>query len=480
MMQYRPVLWPFRFHRLDPKQVVVISETGDHAFLTQEELEALVYAPANLPLDRFAELKSKFFLGQEGAIGVPRLLASRIAAKKEVVVGGPSLHLIVPTLQCAHSCRYCQVSRSLDDNGFSMSFEQLDAACDTIFQSPSRTLTIEFQGGDPLLRFDLVKHAINRITARNQREPRHLRFVIASTLHQLDEEMCDFFSEHPVFLSTSVDGPASLHNKNRPLPSRDSYERTMAGIQLARTRLGQDSVSALMTTTKESLLEPEAIVDEYVRLGFNEIFIRPLSAHGFAKRNERVLSYTLEEFCTFYEKAFERVLHWNREGVPIREVTAGLIFNKILSPFDAGYVDLQSPTGSGLGVLVYNYDGYVYPSDEARMLAETGDTSLRLGRIGDSLKTLLEGAVVRKLVRSSLVRYVPGCRECAFNTYCGPDPVSTYNQFGSMDAPVNQTEHCKRQMWMFDFFFRRLRDSDSWFMDLAHDWSMPQPMQEPC
>jgi MoaA/NifB/PqqE/SkfB family radical SAM enzyme len=228
------------------------------------------------------------------------------------------------------------------------------------------------------------------------------------------------------------------------------------------------------------LLEPEAIVDEYVGLGFSEIFLRPLSSHGFAKRNERVIGYSLKEFCAFYEKAFERVLFWNREGVPIREVSACLAFNKILSPFDSGYVDLQSPTGSGLGVLVYNYDGYVYPSDEARMLAETGDTSLRLGRIGDSLGTLLAGPVVKNLVSSSLVGYVPGCRECAFNPYCGPDPIGAYNQFGTMKAPVYLTEHCKRQMWMFDFLFRRIRDADSWFMDLAHDWAVPQSLMEPC
>jgi hypothetical protein len=37
--------------------------------------------------------------------------------------------------------------RSLDAYGFSLSTEQLDAAYDTIFQSPSETLTVEFQGG---------------------------------------------------------------------------------------------------------------------------------------------------------------------------------------------------------------------------------------------------------------------------------------------------------------------------------------------
>ena len=167
------------------------------------------------------------------------------------------------------------------------------------------------------------------------------------------------------------------------------------------------------------------------------------------------------------------MLHWNRQGIPVREVAAAIALNKILSPFDAGYVDLQSPTGSGLAVLVYNHDGYVYPSDEARMLAASGDVSLRLGRIGDDLHTLLGSKVQRILVASSLSKIVPGCRDCTYNVYCGPDPVSSYNEWGSCAAPVQATDHCKRQRWLFDFLFSRLNAGDVWFEDLAHMWAQP-------
>ncbi|HKP03943.1 MAG TPA: hypothetical protein VJU77_11370 [Chthoniobacterales bacterium] len=42
----------------------------------------------------------------------------------------------------------------------------------------------------------------------------------------------------------------------------------MEGIPRVRRRLGDDAVSALMTSTVESLEQPEAIIDEYVDLGF--------------------------------------------------------------------------------------------------------------------------------------------------------------------------------------------------------------------
>lgn len=473
MMSPKHTLNPFGFHRLDADQVVAISSSGDFAFLQQNELECLVNNPAGLALNRLAELKSKFFIGDDGQSGSLRLLASRLAANKESILSGPSLHIFVPTLQCAHSCKYCQVSRSLDATGFSMSTDEIDIACDMVFQSPSKTLTIEFQGGDPLLRFDLVRRAIDRIDLKNSVENRVIRFVIASTLHQLTEEMCRYLKEHEVYLSTSLDGPERLHNRNRPLPTKDAYQRTLSGIELARKHLGDDSVSALMTTTKESLAFPEEIVDEYVKVGFNEIFLRPLSLYGFAKRNEHSVGYSLEEFKLFYERAFDRVLYWNEQGRPLREATAAVLLNKMLSPFDGGYVDLQSPSGAGLAALVYNYDGFVYPSDEARMLAESGDVSLRLGKIGTPLDQLLDSEVMRNLISSSFVKLTPGCHDCAFNVYCGPNPVDAQSAFGTMSPPVFWTDHCKKHMWLFDFLFRKLKGAEKEYLSHLYDWAMP-------
>ncbi|MDG1074030.1 MAG: His-Xaa-Ser system radical SAM maturase HxsB [Methylophilaceae bacterium] len=467
-------LYPFKFHRFSLNELLVVSTSGDFSFLEQSQLEQLIEDPKLLPLPLQAELKSKFFWGGSESKGTLRLLTSRIATKKELVTSGPSLHIFVPTLQCEHTCKYCQVSRSLESSGFSMSEAQIDLACDTVFQSPSQSLTIEFQGGDPLLRFDLICRAIDRISLLNISEKRDVRFIVTSTLHQLTESMCSYFKENNVYFSTSIDGPISLHNANRPLPNKDSYQRTLHGISMVRELVGCDSVSALMTTTKSSLLHPEEIVDEYVRLGFKEIFLRPLSMYGFAHRNRKSLSYSLDEYKDFYEKAFDRIIFWNKNGYCLQEAATSILLNKMLSPFDNGYVDLQSPTGSGLATLVYNYDGYVYPSDESRMIVESGDTSLRLGKIGDKLEVMLRSPVMQNLVRFSLVNYVPSCSDCAFNNYCGPDLVEAKGKFGSMSVPVMWTDHCKRHKWLFDLLFRKLKSADEDFLNLAYNWAKPK------
>jgi His-Xaa-Ser system radical SAM maturase HxsB len=471
---YQSIALPHASRALGDGRTVVVAKTGDHAVLTAEEFRCLGTDPGTLSIERQAALRSLHLLASSGPRdGGRRLEKSRIAARRETVLTGPSLHIIVPTLQCEHSCKYCQVSRSLDDESHVMSADDLDAACSTILQSRAAAITVEFQGGDPLLRFDLVTRAVERIEDLNRSKAKRLRFVVASTLHQLTAAMCEFLHEHDVYLSTSVDGPADLHNANRPTPSRDSYQRTVSGLNLARQSLGADAVSALMTATKASLSRPEDIVDEYVALGLSDIFVRSLSAYGFAKRNEAHLGYDLDAFRPFYEKCFERVLWWNRRGVALREVQASIILNKLLSPFDSGYVDLQSPTGAGLATLVYNYDGYVYPSDEARMLRETGDTSLRLGHIGAPIDALIDSAVVRSLVGASLTEFTPGCDSCAYSPFCAPNPVDAQAQFGTLTAPVHLTGHCQRHLCLFDFFVRRIDQADEWTLDLFHAWARP-------
>ncbi|MDR0042188.1 His-Xaa-Ser system radical SAM maturase HxsB, partial [Acinetobacter baumannii] len=70
---------------------------------------------------------------------------------------------------------------------------------------------------------------------------------------------------------------------------------------------------------------------------------------------------------------------------------------------------------------------------------ETGDISLRLGKIGEPLSQLLSSNLQRNIIASSLNFNDPSCRECAYLPYCGPDPISAYNEFKMMAPPTHLT-----------------------------------------
>jgi hypothetical protein len=137
------------------------------------------------------------------------------------------------------------------------------------------------QGGEPLLNFPLIEHIV--LAAKSARSDKKIDFVIASNLALLTDEHLAFCKSHDLLLSTSLDGPADLHNKNRPRPGGNSHELAVRGIRRAQEFLGKDRVSALMTTTERSLSRVTDIIDEYLCLGLDGIFLRPLSPYGFAE-----------------------------------------------------------------------------------------------------------------------------------------------------------------------------------------------------
>ena len=385
------------------------------------------------------------------------LLALKTRTRYRHLPQSTGLHIFVASLRCEHSCPYCQVSRQSSDKArFDMSKETAWRGLDLTFRSPSEALKIEFQGGEPLLNFELIKEVVIEAERRNQDEGRDLVFVIATNLALLDDAVLDFCSAHDIYISTSLDGPADLHNKNRPRPGRDSWERAVDGIRRVRETLGTDRVAALMTTTTRSLDRAREIVDCYLEQGFNEIFFRPLSPYGFAIKTKAYSAYDAQRWLEFYEEGLNYVLELNRQGVDFIERYAATILKKMLTNDDPGYVDLTSPAGIGIGALVYNYDGDVYASDEGRMLAEMGDTTFRLGNVhSDSYADIMLSESLLQPLEESFAFSAPMCTDCAFESYCGADPVYHYATTGDFVGRKPQSGFCHRNMSIFKLLLDR-------------------------
>jgi hypothetical protein len=219
------------------------------------------------------------------------------------------------------------------------------------------------------------------------------------------------------------------------------------------------------------------IVDEYCRNDLHSIFLRDLNPYGFASKSERAIGYSVRDFIDFYRNAFYYILAINRNGYRLVEGYAAIILRKILTPFGVGFVDLQSPTGEGFGVILYNYDGSVYVSDEARMLAEMGDTSFRLGDVNQGYNELMFGDTMQVIAASGCAEAIPGCADCAFVPYCGADPVRNYRTQGDVIGHRPTSRFCERQRALFHFYFDMLERADEDTMRILLDWVMPQPAQ---
>jgi len=442
------VLLPFRFLALDAKRYVLTNLAGEHIVLTKEVVRQFIRHQLEINSPIYNELKSRHFLVDGDSNVVLDLLAVKYRTKQSLLANFTSLFMFVVTLRCEHSCPYCQVSRqSVDRRTYDMALGDAEAAIDFMFRSPSPALKVEFQGGEPLLNFQLIREIVVRVKARNETERRDLQFVIATNLALISDEILRFCREHEVLISTSLDGPRELHNQNRPRPGGDSYELATEGIRRVREALGPHQVAALMTTTQSSLSQPREIVDEYVRQGFSCIFLRPLSPYGFAVKTGQVLKYTIDQWLDFYRTALRYIIDLNLQGIPFREEYTSLILRKILTPFPAAYVDLQSPAGIGIAGIVFNYNGDIYASDEARMLAETGDTRFRLGNLQVvTFEEVMSSDLLLSALSESLAESVPMCTDCGFQPYCGSDPVFHHATQGDVVGFKPKSDFCRKNM----------------------------------
>jgi uncharacterized protein len=453
-------LLPFRFLALDDVRYVLSNFAGQHVVLDRSKLDEFVRHRLSKHDSLYDNLKARHFLLDDDSTIAVELLANQYRTKQQLLPQLTGLFIFVVSLRCEHSCPYCQVSRqSSDRKAFDMTVETAERAIEMLFSTPSPSVKVEFQGGEPLLNFELIKWIVEAVEAKNESHRKQVSFVIATNLAIVDEAILSFCGQHEISISTSLDGPAWLHNLNRPRPGGNSYELAVKGIEIAKSILGADQVSALMTTTAASLNVPEEIVDEYLAQGFYTIFLRPLSPFGFAVRTKAVDKYDAHDWLAFYERGLRYIISVNLRGTPLREEYAALLLRRVLTPFPTGYVDLQSPAGMGIGCLVFNYDGYIYGSDESRMLAESGVTKFRLGHIESaSFNSIVTSDDFLEILASTMTEAVPMCSDCGFQPYCGSDPIYHFATQGDVVGNKAFSGFCSRNMGMLKLLFRILED----------------------
>lgn len=472
-------LLPFRFRREKDGTVFLTNDVGEFVTLSSIEFDSFVGHQLDPKAEVFQDLAGKHFAANGDVDLAIELLATKLRTKKRFLDDFTSLHMVVPTIACNSQCVYCQVSsRPPDERGYSMSEATVEKVVDTIFRTRSSSIKIEFQGGEPLLRFDLVKKVVADAEKANRHADKDLSFVLCSNLTLLSADHLSFLKDHDVLVSTSLDGPQGLHDANRLLrDGTGSYEVVARNLDAARTALGNSRVSALMTVTANNLFRLPEVVEEYRRRGLASIFIRPLNPYGAAHRHGLARTYTVEQFVSEYLKALDAIIAINLSGSYFVEEYAALLLERILTPFGSGFVDLQSPSGCAISGVIYNYDGNVYVSDEGRMLAEMGDRRFFMGNVHhDAYEKMFMGTVVEELVRSSIIETLPGCSTCVYCPYCGTDPVRNYSEHGDIVGNRFPSESCRKNMAIFDQLFGILRYGDPAVKDVLWSWVTRRPL----
>ena len=463
--------------------MLVVNQAGEFVFLTVEDFTKFVEYRLTPEMPLFFDLKGKHLLTDTQVAPVVDMLATKYRSKKAFLKDFTGLHIVVVTLRCNQRCHYCHASsQSMDDTRWDMNVKTAKNVVDKIMSTPSPTVKIEFQGGDALLNFEVVKAIVREAKRRNKKAQKDLSFVVCTNLTLMDDAILAYLKKEGISVSTSLDGPREIHDRHRVMRNGGgSYDFFLRNLQRTREVLGHDSVNALATLTRDSLTHLPEIIDEYVRLGFRGIFLRNINPYGYARSeaHRQSFQYPIAAFIETYKKALLYIINLNLQGIPLVEDFATILLSRILTPFSTGFVDLQSPTGAGIAGVVYDFNGKVYPCDEGRMLAKMGDPRFCMGNVNrDSYLELFTSPVMQELVGASCVETLPGCQSCVFQMYCGADPIRNYALQGDLVGHRPTSDFCEKHQAVLEFLLTLLDEGRPEVMDVFWSWITNLPLAE--
>nr|WP_200994582.1 His-Xaa-Ser system radical SAM maturase HxsB [Rhizobium rhizogenes]QCL09932.1 4Fe-4S single cluster domain protein [Rhizobium rhizogenes] len=360
--------------------------------------------------------------------------------------------ILVPTLRCNLACSYCQVSRANEATpGFDWDEKTLAAVLSLLDGLTTSRIKVEFQGGEPLLRVDLLERVRDFCRSRFEQ----CEFVVCTNLQDIDDRTWRFLQHADVFVSTSLDSNWNTHLAQRTVTTSKT-DAFFSNLRLAIDTLGSAKVSALPTIDPRKPPSAMSLIDTFASFGFHSIYLRPVNFQGFARK--RFDARQSAAAWNAYHSAFIDQLveyNWTAER-PMEEYYFVHCLRRVLRSGHNGHADLRNPNIIGYSYLVIDYDGTIYPTDEARMVTRVGHFDLSMGTVF----TGIARSTVDTLNAEALNNFHPDCVHCPYQAYCGVDLVDDLSRYGRIDLPKHLTDFCQRHLHLFDKIFKMIYSDD--------------------
>ena len=465
-------LWFFRFKKFDTDSYLITNDVWKYHFLSLNQFDKFLAWNFD-ELEDFDALISKGFIKSD--LYIEKMTGS-YALKNHFVGVGPVLHMIVTTLRCNHKCKYCHAAVApMKAVEFDMTKETAKKVVDAIFYTNSHQITIEFQWWESLVNYEVVQYITEYAREKAQHLGKNLQLSLVSNLTLLTEEKLKWLFDNNIDICTSLDGNKMIHNNNRAGYNGDSFEKVtyrMKRISEEREKRSLGKMWALLTVTREGIENYKDIIDTYVKLGLDWIFLRWLNPYGFAAAEKKELAYSNDEWIEFYIKSMDYIIEINKQWTYFRENITSVYLQKIFGQMDPSFMDIRSPSGIAIWGVAYNYDGKIYASDESRMLGRMWiDDFFMTDAVEEGKETytsMINSDITKVAVQSSCLDGLPWYDDHVYKPYIGVDIIHNFKVTGNLYTPIAKDEKMKFQIAILDYIFDKLRDKE--IRDIFMSW----------
>jgi uncharacterized protein len=319
------------------------------------------------------------------------------------------------TVDCNLRCSYCFKEKRNEHMEDQVAF---DAMVWLLYASgPVKDLRVNLMGGEPMLRFHLIKRLVPFAKRRAWQTGKKIHFGVTTNCTLVTDEIVEFWRQWGMGFHSSIDGTPEIQDHNRPTAGGQGSSEL---VELAVPRiLGyRPGTTARCTIVAE---RPGALVDNYRyfrSLGYVNIAFSPAAAGRWSRD-------ALELFENQYSQLADLIIDEFRAG---RTISVGAIDAAIESIVrNERY---ECACGAGRGTVLIDVRGDIWPCHRWNKQSEH---AWRMGSIYDGFDDLVR----EKLdVPSQAALIKADCGSCVARVLCsGGCPAENLEDTGDPYRP---------------------------------------------
>ncbi len=326
---------------------------------------------------------------------------------------------------CNLSCTYCyKEDLTTPSDGLKMSYETAVESIEMLLrESPGqKKYNIVFFGGEPLTHMPLIRKVVAYCETRFAELGAVADFTLTTNATMLSAELIEWFNEHRFGLTVSMDGPRSLHDKNRiTVGGEGTYDVVSRKAKLLLDADMSRPVGCRVTLT-HGITDVIAIFDHlYNELGFHEVGFGPVTSGDIAAFN--LQEHELVEVFSAMKRLGQRYLEYALEN---RNLGFGNMHQLMIDLHEGN--KKQLPCGAGVALLAVDTEGGLNLCHRF-----TGSELPTFGTVQEGI----DKPRLAKFVEQRLDRSNTGCETCQIRNLCsGGCYHESYAKTGDPAAPT--------------------------------------------
>lgn len=183
---------------------------------------------------------------------------------------------------CNMRCEYCFAGGGSYGSEAIMTKEKAKECIDYFFKyfnKESKTISINFFGGEPLINKEVFIFATNYINFKIKGLSCKPKYILTTNCTNIDDEIIDIIIKNNMHLNISIDGRKDIQDKNRKFTNgTGTFDVVVKNIKSILKRY--DNITARITLTKRGVSTLKKDIKFLWDLGIKYVYVAPVDSNN--------------------------------------------------------------------------------------------------------------------------------------------------------------------------------------------------------